>query len=112
MSERSIILNADNIKKKITRIAYEIAERNYDEKNLILLGIEKNGLKIATQLAEELDDILSLKVKVGEIKINKDNPVLLQIMIDPQTNTYPKIAFGKPITEMEPFAKPIEMEGT
>jgi acetolactate synthase I/II/III large subunit len=43
---------------------------------------------------------------------NKDKPALLQVMIDPHTNTYPKIAFGKPITEMEPFAKPIEMEGT
>jgi len=43
---------------------------------------------------------------------NKDKPVLLQVMIDPHTNTYPKIAFGRPITEMEPFAKPIEMEGT
>jgi acetolactate synthase-1/2/3 large subunit len=43
---------------------------------------------------------------------NRDNPVLLQVMIDPYTNTYPKIAFGKPITEMEPFAQPIEMEGT
>ena len=46
---------------------------------------------------------------------NQDNshlPVLLQVMIDPYTNTYPKIAFGKPITEMEPFSKPIEMEGT
>lgn len=43
---------------------------------------------------------------------NRDNPVLLQVMIDPYTNTYPKIAFGKPITEMEPFVKPVDMEGT
>jgi acetolactate synthase-1/2/3 large subunit len=43
---------------------------------------------------------------------NANQPVLLQVMIDPHTNTYPKIAFGKPITEMEPFAKPIEMEST
>jgi len=43
---------------------------------------------------------------------NKHNPVLLQVMIDPHANAYPKVAFGKPITEMEPFAKPIEMEGT
>jgi acetolactate synthase-1/2/3 large subunit len=43
---------------------------------------------------------------------NHDKPVLVQVMIDPYTNTYPKIAFGRPITEMEPFAKPIEMEGT
>jgi acetolactate synthase-1/2/3 large subunit len=43
---------------------------------------------------------------------NATKPQLLQVMINPHTNTYPKIAFGKPITEMEPFAKPIEMEGT
>jgi len=43
---------------------------------------------------------------------NDGLPVVLQVMIDPHTNTYPKIAFGKPITEMEPFAKPIEMEST
>ena len=39
-------------------------------------------------------------------------PFLLQVMIDLQVNTYPKIAFGLPITEMEPLAKPIDMEGT
>jgi acetolactate synthase-1/2/3 large subunit len=39
-------------------------------------------------------------------------PFLLQVMIHPYANVYPKIAFGHPITEMEPFAKPLEMEGT
>ena len=39
-------------------------------------------------------------------------PMLLQIMIDPNTNAYPKIAFGRPITEMEPMVKPIGMEIT
>ncbi len=43
---------------------------------------------------------------------NDNEPALLQVMIDVNSNAYPKIAFGKPITEMEPFAKPIEMEGT
>jgi len=43
---------------------------------------------------------------------NSYKPQLLQVMIAPHTNTYPKIAFGKPITEMEPFAQPIAMEST
>lgn len=42
----------------------------------------------------------------------ESQPMLLQVMIDTFTNVYPKIAFGKPITEMEPFSKPVEMEGT
>ena len=39
-------------------------------------------------------------------------PVLLQVQIDPEGNVYPKIAFGHPLTEMEPQFKPLEMEGT
>jgi acetolactate synthase-1/2/3 large subunit len=43
---------------------------------------------------------------------NREGPMLLEIAIDPHTNVYPKIAFGRPITEMEPFSKPLAMEGT
>ncbi len=39
-------------------------------------------------------------------------PALLEVMVSPETNAYPKLAFGRPITEMEPFATPIGMEGT
>jgi acetolactate synthase-1/2/3 large subunit len=41
-----------------------------------------------------------------------DEPVLLQVMVSVQMNVYPKIAFGKPISEMEPFAQPIGIEST
>jgi len=40
------------------------------------------------------------------------DPALLQVMIDTFANTYPKIAFGRPITEMEPLATPMRMERT
>ncbi|MDD2999569.1 MAG: thiamine pyrophosphate-binding protein, partial [Candidatus Riflebacteria bacterium] len=39
-------------------------------------------------------------------------PYLLEVMIDPKANVYPKIAYGYPLTEMEPFVTPIEMECT
>lgn len=39
-------------------------------------------------------------------------PVLLQVMINPHMNVYPKIAFGKPITQMEPDFEPISIEST
>lgn len=43
---------------------------------------------------------------------SSNGPSLLQVMIDMYANAYPKIAFGSPISEMEPFAKPTEMEST
>ena len=39
-------------------------------------------------------------------------PALLQVIIPASVNAYPKIAFGRPITEMEPLALPLEMEST
>jgi acetolactate synthase-1/2/3 large subunit len=39
-------------------------------------------------------------------------PALLDVKISPEANAYPKIAFGRPITEMEPFATPVAMEST
>jgi acetolactate synthase-1/2/3 large subunit len=43
---------------------------------------------------------------------NSEEPFLLQVMIDPFINCYPKIAFGRPLTEMEPLFKPSELEST
>lgn len=66
---------------------------------------------IDSKSIENIDDIENAVEWLWKDE-NSTKPQLLQVMIDPHTNTYPKIAFGRPITEMEPFAKPIEMEGT
>ena len=39
-------------------------------------------------------------------------PALLDVRVDTFANAYPKIAFGQPITGMEPEYQPLEMEGT
>jgi acetolactate synthase-1/2/3 large subunit len=43
---------------------------------------------------------------------NPEAPFVLEVEIDTFANAYPKLAFGHSITEMEPFVKPIGMEGT
>jgi acetolactate synthase-1/2/3 large subunit len=43
---------------------------------------------------------------------NDSKPALLQVMVDPMANAYPKLAYGRGMSSMEPHAKPIEMEGT
>jgi acetolactate synthase-1/2/3 large subunit len=73
--------------------------------------------KVATAYGIESKTIESTDEIVEAIKwlwndANTCKPQLLQVMIAPHTNTYPKIAFGRPITEMEPLAQPIAMEST
>lgn len=70
----------------------------------IAYGIEAKTIENSNEIEKAVDWFWSVE--------NEDKPQLLQVMIDPHTNTYPKIAFGRPITEMEPFAKPIAMEAT
>ena len=41
-----------------------------------------------------------------------DGPSLLQVMIPSTTNALPKLAFGRGMDSMEPFVKPLDMEGT
>lgn len=65
-------------------------------------GIESDTLS-------EEEDIATALEKMWE---NPNAPYLLQVMIDSHANAYPKIAFGRPLTQMEPFCKPLEMEGT
>jgi acetolactate synthase-1/2/3 large subunit len=43
---------------------------------------------------------------------NPLSPALIDVTIDTFTNVYPKVAFGRPLTEMEPDAQPIAMEST
>jgi len=66
---------------------------------------------ITAKTINNQDEVLSAINWLWE-STNELEPQLLQVMINPQTNTYPKLAFGRPITEMEPFVKPLDMEGT
>lgn len=57
-------------------------------------------------------DVASIAQGLSRLWEDPMQPFLLQVLIDSMTNAYPKIAFGYPITEMEPFVKPLDMEGT
>lgn len=64
---------------------------------------------ISSSTVENQKDVAKSLVKMWSDPME---PYLLQVMIDPSINAYPKIAFGRPITEMEPFFKPTDMENT
>lgn len=69
------ILDAERIAHKLRRMAYEIWERNSDEKELTLVGIESGGKVIADNLAALLMEISPLKVQVIAVTINKKKPL-------------------------------------
>jgi len=64
---------------------------------------------IASEFASTPDE---LSVALVKCWADPSIPFLVEIGIATEANAYPKMAFGRPISEMEPFAKPLEMEGT
>ncbi len=68
------ILDTNSISQKLNRMAYEVYEKNYGEKELLLVGIEGNGYKVAQRLEEILKKISPLKITLSKIKINKETP--------------------------------------
>jgi acetolactate synthase-1/2/3 large subunit len=59
-----------------------------------------------------LEDPSKVDSALNEMWANPDRSFLLEVRINQTANAYPKMAFGRPISEMEPFAKPLDMEGT
>ena len=82
MSNKVKILDNIQIQQKINRLAYQVYENNFSEKELLVVGIEGNGYKVADLLSQKLKSISTLKIKTGKIKLNKDKPWEVEAAID------------------------------
>lgn len=71
------ILNDRQIRQKIKRIAIEILERNFGEPEVILAGLNNNGLEFAQLLMAELASLApaDMTVSLTRIRLNPANPV-------------------------------------
>lgn len=82
MPTKKLILNNEEILQKINRIAYQIYEDNYTEKEIVLVGISKKGYLFAEKLATQLNAIASFKVDLVKITINKEKPLEKEPVLD------------------------------
>ncbi|MBH46479.1 MAG: phosphoribosyltransferase [Flavobacteriaceae bacterium] len=71
---KSKIMDAYDIQKTVKRIAFQIYENHYEEKQLVLAGIADNGLILGKRILKELKKISDLEVVFMEVKIQKENP--------------------------------------
>ena len=76
------VLNQKQIQQKIARLAMEILEQNYREKELVLAGINNNGTHFAGMLRAEIERVSDVKIRETRISLNPAKPVAEEITLD------------------------------
>ncbi|SOB59556.1 Bifunctional protein PyrR [Pseudodesulfovibrio profundus] len=70
MKDCGTILNSKEMNRTLERLALEVHERNGDDENLAILGIQRRGADLAERLKLLLDERLGRKVPLGKLDIN------------------------------------------
>lgn len=67
--EKTVLMDADGVRRVITRIAHEIVERNKGVENIMLVGIRTRGVPLAERVADEIEKIERMRPPVGVLDI-------------------------------------------
>ena len=70
MPEPTVILDSGAIQRALTRIAHEIAERNEQSAEVVLIGIPKGGVPLAQRLEKILAEIWGHPVPTGSLDVS------------------------------------------
>lgn len=79
----TLILNAEQIRQKIRRIAFQIYENNFEESAILIAGVFGEGYVLAKALAHELQTISPFSVTLLEVDLNKSANAQPTILLKP-----------------------------
>lgn len=79
---KSLILNNKQIEQKINRIAYELYENNYNEKEIIIAGIVENGYLLAKRIDDVLKTISPIKTTLIKVELDKEKPAEHEVEVN------------------------------
>jgi pyrimidine operon attenuation protein/uracil phosphoribosyltransferase len=69
MTEK-VVLDRDDMRRTLVRIAHEIVEKNADPELLAVVGIHRRGAILAARIVQLLGDLLELEVPLGQLDIS------------------------------------------
>jgi pyrimidine operon attenuation protein/uracil phosphoribosyltransferase len=90
VAEKTLILDDRQISQKIKRIAVEIYEHNFNEKSIVVAGIDGQGYSLAKRLADQVQQISPLEVILTKVSLDKIAPQQSQVTLDCDIKTLKK----------------------
>jgi pyrimidine operon attenuation protein/uracil phosphoribosyltransferase len=68
-------MNTKQVNQRLNRLAWQVYEHCYNEKEIVVAGITGNGYPLAQKIVALLNEISPLKVTLCEVTISKDSPL-------------------------------------
>lgn len=78
-----VVLNREDIRRAITRIAHEIVERNHGCDGIVLIGVHTRGVPIAKRIAANISLFEQAEVLVGDLDISLHRDDLPSLEVQP-----------------------------
>ncbi|HEX2057072.1 MAG TPA: phosphoribosyltransferase family protein, partial [Actinomycetota bacterium] len=70
MDTEKVVLDGDDIRRTLVRIAHEIVEKNAEPDALAIVGIHRRGALLAQRVHRLVEDLLDRDVPLGDLDIS------------------------------------------
>jgi pyrimidine operon attenuation protein/uracil phosphoribosyltransferase len=89
MTPEKVVLDEDDIRRTLVRIAHEIVEKNADG-DVALVGIHRRGAHLATRLHRLVSDLLDVETRDETTSLDRDVAGYL-LLVNDEDLAYAKI---------------------
>jgi pyrimidine operon attenuation protein / uracil phosphoribosyltransferase len=69
MDAEKVVLDRDDIRRTLVRIAHEIVEKNAEPDRLAIVGIHRRGAVLAKRIHQLVEDLLDARLPLGDLDI-------------------------------------------
>ena len=83
ISTDNLIIDQRKVNQIIKRMAYEVYENNFSEKEIVLVGVSDKGYELADLIKIQLTQIANpIKITLVRLDIDKNNPLASDVKMD------------------------------
>jgi pyrimidine operon attenuation protein/uracil phosphoribosyltransferase len=70
VNDEKVVLDGDDMRRTLVRIAHEIVEKQIEPRELAIVGIHRRGAILARRLRALLNELLEAEVPLGDVDIS------------------------------------------
>ncbi|MCT4508498.1 MAG: bifunctional pyr operon transcriptional regulator/uracil phosphoribosyltransferase PyrR [Tepidibacter sp.] len=86
MKEKAKLMDDKAITRAVTRISYEIIEKNKGIEDVVLVGIKTRGVPLADRIGKKIKSIEEKEINIGKVDITLYRDDLSKANVDPILN--------------------------